>query len=148
MKKNNNKNIIIVGSGKLGMYIANDYSLNNNNIILIDKDDNILKVATMRFGGKTISGDATNLDTLLRAGIKTADVVIAATNDDNVNIYIALIAKEKFKIKNVISRLYDESRAVAYEKLGIVTVCPSVLSAEAIKAQLAIETGRAQGEEK
>ena len=133
MKKNKAKqNIIIVGSGKLGSYIANDYSFNNDNVVLVDKDENILKTINAKFGGKTVLGDATDIKTLFKAGIKNADVVISATNNDNINIFVSLIAKEIYNIKNVISRLYDFKLNVVYDKLNIKTICPSVLSADAI----------------
>lgn len=137
--KKNKKNIIIVGSGKLGSHIANEYSLNDDNVVLVDQDENILKIINAKFGGKTILGNATDINTLIKAGIETADVVIAATNNDNINIFVALVAKEIFKIKNVISRLYDATLAAAYNKLNITTVCPSVLSAQAISNIITLE---------
>lgn len=137
--KKDKQNIIIVGSGKLGSHIANDYSLNDHNVILVDQDENILKIINAKFGGKTILGNATDINTLIKAGIENADVVIAATNNDNINIFVALIAKEIFNIENVISRLYDSSLAIVYDKLNITTICPSVLSAEAIKDSIKAE---------
>ena len=56
----------------------------------------------------------------------------AVTNNDNINIMIAQIAKECFSVKKVISRLFDPERECVYQELGIDTICPAVLSANEI----------------
>ena len=127
------KNIIVVGGGKLGSQIANEFSLSNHNVVLVDQDENTLKVINIRFGGKTVLGNATNINTLIKAGIEQADVVIAATSNDNANIFVSLIAKEIYHIENVVSCLYNSRLSIVYDKLNITAVCPYVLSAEAIK---------------
>lgn len=135
------RNIIIIGSGRVGIALAVDQTFANDNIILIDQDETLLKTMNANFGGITLHGDATNVETLIKAGIETADIVIAATNNDNINIFISLVSKEVFGIKNVIARLYDESRSFAYEKLNIETVCPSALSAIAIRDKISETKG-------
>lgn len=140
MSKKIKKNIIVIGSGKLGSQIANDFSLGNNNVVLIDHNENILKIIGAKFGGKIVLGDATNINTLIKAGIEQADVVVASTNSDNINIFISLIAKEIYNIKIVISRLYDSMLSVIYDKLNITTICPYILSAEAIRSSILKET--------
>jgi len=131
--KNKKKNILIVGSGKLGTHIANDYALNDDNVVLVDQDENILKIVGVKFNGQTVLGDATDVNTLIRAGIETADIVVAATQNDNINIFVSLIAKEIYKVKHVIARLYEHTLSIAYDKLNITTISPSVLSADSIK---------------
>jgi len=131
--KKNKKNILIIGSGKLGTHIANDYALNDDNVVLVDQDENIIKIINTKFNGQTVLGDATDVNTLRRAGIETADIVVSATNNDNINIFVSLIAKEIYKVKNVIARLYEHTLSIAYDKLNIATISPSVLSAEVIK---------------
>ena len=131
--KKNKKNILIVGSGKLGSHIANDYALNDDNVVLVDQDENIIKIIGAKFNGQTVLGDATDINTLKRAGIENADIVVSATNNDNINIFVSLIAKEIYKVQNVIARLYEHTLSIAYDKLNITTISPSVLSADLIK---------------
>lgn len=133
MAKKLKKNIIVVGSGRLGSKIANDFSSNDRNVVLIDRDENVLRIVGAKFGGKTLLGDATNISTLINAGIEQADVVVAATKIDNVNIFISLIAKEIYQINDVICMLNDSKLSVIYKDLNITTICPYVLSAEAIE---------------
>lgn len=73
-----------------------------------------------------------DLDILNAANVRRADTVVAVTNNDNVNIMIAQIAKECFSVKRVISRLYDPERECVYRELGIDTICPAVLSVNEI----------------
>jgi len=137
MKNKVKKNIIVIGGGKLGLQIANEFALSNHNVILVDQNEITLKVANVKFGGKTVLGDATNINTLIKAGIEQADVVVAATNNDNINIFVSLIAKEIYKTETVISCLYDSKLSVVYNKLNIAAICPYVLSAETIKESVA-----------
>ena len=79
-----------------------------------------------------MEGDGTELDTLKAADVQRADTVVAVTNNDNINIMIAQMAKECFSVKKVISRLFDPERECVYQELGIDTICPAVLSANEI----------------
>ncbi|WP_366946798.1 NAD-binding protein [Desulfosporosinus nitroreducens] len=57
-----------------------------------------------------------------------ADVVVAATNDDNTNIMIAEIASKLFNVSQVITRLYDTEKEVVYQDFNIQIIYPSRLS--------------------
>ena len=62
------------------------------------------------------------------AGIRCADVLVAATDDDNANLMIAQIAKQHYKVEHVVARIYDDSKKVSYDPIDIETVCPVLLS--------------------
>ena len=141
IKRETKKNILVVGGGKVGSQIANEFTLSNHNVVLVDQDENVLRVISVKFGGKTVLGDAANINTLIKAGIEQADVVVAATNNDNINVFVSLIAKEIYNTKKVISCFYDSKLSIIYDKLeNITAVCPYVLSAELIKDSVAKET--------
>ena len=135
MKKKTNY-AIIVGSGRLGSVLANSLSKQNYDVTVIDQNENAVKNLDSVFGGITLIGDATDIEVLKQAGIAKADIAVIATNNDNVNIMISLIAKEIFKVDKVIARLYDENRGLAYNKLQIDIVSPAQLSAEALKNKI------------
>jgi trk system potassium uptake protein TrkA len=80
----------------------------------------------------TVIGDAIDFDILHQAQIIKADAVVAVTNNDNINIMVAQIAHELFKVRMVIIRLYDPERECVYSESGIKTICPSLLSANEI----------------
>lgn len=131
-KKRNEIYHVIVGCGRLGAHIANEFSNDGENVLVIDENRRSFQRLSSSFGGLTIVGNGTDLDVLRQAGIERADVVIAVTNDDNTNIMVAQIARDLFRVEKVIARLYDSERQAVYQQFGINTVCPAVLSVKEI----------------
>lgn len=123
---------IIVGCGRLGASIANGLSNEGDNVLIIDRNSNAFRRLASNFGGLSVVGDGTDLDKLREAKIETASAVIAVTNHDNTNIMVAQIARDLFGVERVIARMYDPDSESVYRKLGISTICPSVLSAKEI----------------
>ena len=123
---------VIIGCGRLGANLANTLSEEGENVLILDKEKDSFRKLSSSFGGLAVEGDGTELETLKAADVQRADTVIAVTNNDNINIMIAQIAKECFSVKKVISRLFDPERECVYQELGIDTICPAVLSANEI----------------
>lgn len=132
MKMNQNAYTIIVGCGRLGANLANALSDAQGNVIIMDINKDAFRKLSPSFGGLAITADATDLDTLQEAGMDKASTVIAVTNNDNVNVMVAQLARELFKVREVIARLYDPERECVYQELGIETICPAVLSMKEI----------------
>lgn len=127
--KKKDEYIIIVGCGRLGGSIANLLSKEGKSIVVIDKKESSFTKLSDDFSGFILEANAIELDTLRRAKIDKADVVVAATNDDNTNIMIAQIARLIYKVPKVITRLYEPAREEVYKNLDIDTICPTNLSA-------------------
>lgn len=127
--KKKDEYIIIVGCGRVGGSIANLLSKEGKSIVVIDKKESSFTKLSDDFSGFTLEANAIELDTLIRAKIDKADVVVAATNDDNTNIMIAQIAKIIYNVPKVITRLYEPAREEVYKNLNIDTICPTSLSA-------------------
>ena len=123
---------VIIGCGRLGANLANTLSEEGENVLILDQNKESFRKLSSSFGGLAVEGDGTELETLKAADVQRADTVIAVTNNDNINIMIAQIAKECFSVKKVISRLFDPERECVYQELGIDTICPAVLSANEI----------------
>jgi len=70
---------------------------------------------------------------LRRAGIEGADCFVSVTNGDNRNLMAAQIAQRIFKVKRVITRLYDPIRESVYREMGLETFCPTTLGADLIR---------------
>lgn len=132
---------VIIGCSRLGADLANTLSEEGEDVLIIDKDRDSFRKLSPSFGGLALEGDGTELDTLKAADVQRADTVIAVTNNDNINIMIAQIAKECFSVKKVISRLFDPERECVYRELGIDTICPAVLSANEIDKILEKNSG-------
>lgn len=127
---------IVIGSGRLGVTLANTLSDKGGNVTIIDKNNDAFRKLSPSFGGLSLTGDATDLDVLQEAQIGKASVVVAVTDNDNINIMAAQIARELFRVQRVIARLYDPDRECVYREFGIDTICPAVLSAREINKLL------------
>lgn len=130
-KKENNYTII-VGCGRLGASLASALYDEGANVLIIDNNKETFRKLSPSFGGISLLGDATEIFVLNEANIKKATAVVAVTNNDNINILVAQIAKEFFHVPHVIARLYDPERECVYHEFGIDTICPAVLSAKEV----------------
>lgn len=128
---------VIIGCGRLGASLANALSDSGENVLIMDENKNSFRRLATNFGGLSVVGNGTDFDMLREAQLHAASAVIAVTRDDNTNIMIAQIARDVFHVDRVIARLYDPECETVYRKLGIDTICPSVLSAMKINSLLA-----------
>lgn len=120
--------IIVVGCSRFGTNIATNLSLSGKDVVIIDVENNSFRKLSKSYSGFEIIGDATDIDVLINAGIKKATMLVAATNDDDVNIAVSLIAKKVFNVNKVISRLYDSEKEVAYKDTNISLIEPITLT--------------------
>ena len=147
-RKKKSSYTIIVGCGRLGANLANTLSEEGESVLILDKSKDSFRKLSPSFGGLAMEGDGTEPDILKAANIRRADTVIAVTNNDNINIMIAQIARECFSVKRIISRLYDPERECVYRELGIDTICPAVLSVNEIDRILSRNTDLREEEKK
>ena len=137
---------VVIGCGRLGANLANTLSDAGENVLVLDKDKESFRKLSPSFGGLAVVGDGMDLDTLQGAEMGKADVAVVVTNNDNVNIMAAQIAREIFKVKRVIARLYDPERECVYREFGIDPICPAVLSAKELE-QFLVQTKDRQEEQ-
>jgi trk system potassium uptake protein TrkA len=128
--------IIIVGCGRLGVILTGRLSLQGHSIVVIDNDLNSFSQLSSDFSGFTIEGDATEISVLKKAKIEKADVFLAVTNNDNINLMVAQVAKDIFNVPKVMARVYDPKREVIYKNLNVSTICPILLAADAFYSQM------------
>lgn len=123
-------NIVILGCGRVGAVLATMLDRNGHTVSIIDLSNDAFQRLPNDFGGNLIVGNGVDEDVLVRAGIREADAFIALTNGDNRNIMASQIAREIFKVKRVMCRIYDPIREETYRSLGLETVCPTLLGAQ------------------
>lgn len=85
-------NIIIAGSGKVGITLAQKLAAEGHNLTLIDQDTGVLEAAVERYDAITLSGNCASSEVLLQSGVKEADLLIAATGADEVNLLCCMTA--------------------------------------------------------
>lgn len=128
--------IVIVGAGRMGSAIAKSLADEGHNVAIVDKEEVNLQNLGHVFNGQRIRGIEIDKDVLISAGIEEADVFLALTPDDNVNIMSSQIAKNIFGIKRVISRVCDPDKQNIYKQMKIESVTPIKLSIEVIKSKI------------
>ncbi|MFH1079623.1 MAG: TrkA family potassium uptake protein [Pseudomonadota bacterium] len=133
--------IVIIGCGRLGSILANQLSRVGHSVVVIDTDEATFDDLSPDFSGFRVVGDATQIAVLKEAKLKNADVLFAATHEDNVNLMVAQVARKVFNVQHVLARVFDPRREQVYDQLGIETICPTAVAAEMFL--LAVASGRA-----
>ncbi len=85
-------NIIIAGSGKVGYTLARQLAAEGHDLTLIDSNTKVLETAVERYDAIAVSGNCASKEVLLQAGVKDAELLIAATNADEVNLLCCMTA--------------------------------------------------------
>ena len=122
--------VIVVGCGRLGSRIANFLSRQGKSVVILDRDESRFQSLSLDFSGFKIQGDAAHISVLRRAKIEKADIIICTKHDDNVNLFVAQVAKRMFEVPVVLARVYDPHKEELYSKIGIRTVCPTDIAAD------------------
>jgi len=128
--------IVIIGCGKLGSNLAKGLSDEGNDICIIDRNGDKLNSLGSGFNGKRIKGIEFDSDKLIEAGVNEADVLLAVTSDDNINITVSLIAEKIFHVPNIIARVNDPQKNDIYNQLGINTINPIQYEIEMLKKKI------------
>ncbi len=116
--------IIIVGAGEVGYHISQKLSEENQEVFLIDKDPEKIKRITENLDVQAILGSGTSPKTLRSSGIKEADMLVAATDSDEVNLFSCLLARNLnpyiLKVARVRSPEYlEEKELFSQDFLGV-----------------------------
>jgi len=124
--------IIVMGCGRVGSQVSQLLVGLGHEVIVIDHDANAFGRLGPDFKGRIVRGIGFDRNTLLEAGIETAEAFVAASSSDNANIIAARIARNFFHVPRVVARLYDPLRAEIYQRLGLTTISTTGWGAERI----------------
>ena len=111
--------IIIAGAGKVGWNLARELIDEEHEVTLIEVDRNRYLTVEDELEHRVQHGDATELWVLERAGIVRADMVVAVTGDDEDNMLISQVAKEKYLVEHTIARANNPRNLEHFELLGV-----------------------------
>ena len=115
-------NIIIVGDGKVGYTLAAYLAQENHDVTIVDQDASALEKASETLDVMCVRGNGANVRTLLEAGADEADILIAVTTNDEMNMVCCLAAKQlgtKYTVARIRDPEYTESLTVLKDKLNI-----------------------------
>jgi trk system potassium uptake protein TrkA len=96
--------IAIAGAGNVGRAIARELLDNGHEVLLIDRDPKALKLDSVP-DAQWLMADACEISSLDKAALSTAQVLVAATGDDKVNLVASLLAKTEYGVPRVVARI-------------------------------------------
>lgn len=128
--------IVVVGYGRVGSSAIRDLLVAGHEVVLIEKRPDRVERAGRVENIRILTGNAIDVSVQAKAGVDRADVFLALTREDTVNLVAAQVAKMKFSVPHAIARIYIPSRAPIFEKKGIQTICPTLFTVEAIRAEV------------
>ena len=114
--------IVIMGCGRVGSTLAHSLEDRGHSVAVVDRAADAFRRLGPTFAGRTVTGMGFDRDVLIEAGIEQAGAFAAVSSGDNSNVLSARIAREIFRVDNVVARIYDPGRAEVYQRLGIPTV--------------------------
>jgi trk system potassium uptake protein TrkA len=117
--------VVVAGGGKVGSNVARSLLRMGHEVTLIEQRADRFEILEQEFEHQVHRGDATELYVLETAGIRRPpDLVIAVTGDDEDNMVICQLAREKYGVQKVIARVNDPRNQAYFDLLGISpTVC-------------------------
>ncbi|MEW6129180.1 MAG: NAD-binding protein [Acidobacteriota bacterium] len=123
--------IVVLGYGRVGSRLVKTLSEHGHEISLIDKEGSRLALAAHYEGVELIQGNGIDVDIQREAGMAEAELLLAVTMDDNVNLMAAQVARTHFQVPRAIARVYEPSHAEAtQEDSKLIVLCPTLLAVD------------------
>ena len=127
-------NIIILGAGKVGSHLTNELSLQDHNILVIDKNKDVLNRLLEQNDVMALVGDGRDVDVLEEADVANCDLFIALTMSDDVNLIASSLAKS-LGARNIIIRLRDPKYVNHFDRIQDVTNSNLIINPEYLAAK-------------
>lgn len=129
--------ILIAGDGKVGLALTKQLLREGHDVVVIDTNQAVLSNNEVETEAMAVNGNAAAMDTLIRAGVRDAELLIAATNSDETNILCCLTGRKLNKKIHTIARIrngeYSKQLAMLHEELGLsMTINPEQSAAREI----------------
>ena len=126
---------IIVGGGRVGRALATRLENRGEFVVIVEQDET--QVERARNEDFTVRlGDATEAETLREAGIEDAKIAVAATADDDRNLLVCQLARSKFSVERVFSRVNQPDNVAAFDSLDVTAIDVSTATAFTIDNEI------------
>ena len=133
--------VVIAGAGNVGTFLASDLAGRGHEVVVIEQVGDIAARAKNAVpNASCLHGDACEPWVLERAEVATADVMVAATGDDEDNLVISLLAKQEFTVPRVIARVnHPKNRWMFNESWGVdVAMSPPHILASLVEEAVSV----------
>lgn len=124
------KSIVVAGSDCWGAGLAGRLSCGGHRVVVIDSEREAFRRLPEDFTGNQIQGDVTDPGTLEKCGVRHAEAFVAATQNDNINLMAAQIARCLLHVEHVYVKLEDQSKERIIRGTDIKPICPHLKSVE------------------
>jgi trk system potassium uptake protein len=129
--------IIIGGGGDVGYYLTRNLLNQGHEVLLLEKSSARFQSLSEELGQSVFRGDACEARVMDEAGARRADAIVAVTGEDEDNLVICQMAKERFNVARTIARLNNPKHEDLFQKLGIdATVSPTKAILSLIESEL------------
>jgi trk system potassium uptake protein TrkA len=124
--------VIVVGGGQVGSSVTRKLLDLGHEVVIVEQRRDRYITLDEEFGHRAQHGDGTELSVLENAGIKRpADIVVAVTGDDEDNLIICQLARERYGVAKVVARVIDPRNQAHFDLLGI---APTVSATQMVMA--------------
>ena len=123
---------LIAGCGRVGSALAKRLQESGWEVVALDESEEALGRLGENWPGEFHVGHALDIAVLEAAGISDADAFIASTDGDNTNIVVAQVAKLRYEVPHVATRILDPARAEFFSGRGFDVVSPTGSAIEAL----------------
>ncbi|MCC7365090.1 MAG: NAD-binding protein [Dehalococcoidia bacterium] len=124
--------VIVAGGGKVGFYLAQELLQANHEVLVIERDASRSAAVAEELGDNVMNGDSCEATTLDSAGIARADLVCAVTGDDEDNLVVCDIARQR-GVPRTVARINNPRNELLFKKRGIET---TISATTAVLAQI------------
>jgi trk system potassium uptake protein TrkA len=129
---------VILGCGRVGAMLAQHLTGLDWEVTAVDSDPEAFGQLGDQFSGRQVSGVVTDEETLCRADVASADLVVVLTSNDICNLMAAQIVRRKFGKDLVFARVRDPIKAGVFRELGLRTICPSNTELQMILQEIGV----------
>lgn len=127
---------VIVGCGRTGAALAVRLDVEGDSVSAVDIDPRAAERLPRGFGGEFVAGNGLRRAMLESAGIEQADALVAVTTRDSLNIVIARIAREVFRVPAVVGRLNGTEHVAVATELGLDMVTSVAMTVDRVHRML------------
>ncbi len=126
---------ILVGGGRVSLALATRLEKRGEFVVIVESDEEQRSEARER-GFTVHEGDGTDADVLRQAGVEEAETVVAATDNDDVNLLVCQLVNTKFDVDRVFSRVNEPENIDAFESLSVTAIDDPFATAVAIDNEI------------